>query len=578
MSRKCSFVFLWISEGYFFFFGVIWDGFGVNFVLFLVYVIKVELCLFDVCGEKEIECIELFEYIDEIWYGYLFDVYLGQIYGYWVYGFYELDVGYCFNFNKLFFDFYVKQLVGCLCWFEVLFGYIIGLVDVDFSFDECDSVFFVFKLKVIDLVFIWVECLLVCVFWDCMVIYEVYLCGFSMCYLQVLEVVCGIFVGLMNVDLLVYICWFGVISVELLLIYGFVDDKYLLENGMSNYWGYNSIVFFVLYLVYFVSGQVNEFKEMVVYFYDVGLELIFDVVYNYIVEGNELGLILCMCGIDNVLYYCLMFDQCCYYINDFGIGNIFDFSYFCVLQMVIDLLCYWVMEMCVDGFCFDLVIIFGCYLDGFDECYGFFVVCCQDLVLSKCKLIVEFWDCGFGGYQVGGFLFGWVEWNDCFCDCVCVYWCGDDGMLLELVWCLIVFGDFYDQCGWWFYVLVNFVIVYDGFILCDVVFYDYKYNEVNGENNVDGSDYNLFWNYGCEGFIDDLEICVLCLCQMCNLLFILLLFQGILMLVVGDEFSCIQQGNNNVYCQDNELGWIDWWLDDEGCLLLVFIQCLLVLC
>ncbi|MCO2687994.1 glycogen debranching protein GlgX [Pseudomonas aeruginosa] len=577
MSRKRSPAPSRISEGHPFPLGATWDGLGVNFALFSAHATKVELCLFDARGEKEIERIELPEYTDEIWHGYLPDAHPGQIYGYRVHGPYEPDAGHRFNPNKLLLDPYAKQLVGRLRWSEALFGYTIGSADADLSFDERDSAPFVPKSKVIDPAFTWAERPSVRVPWDRTVIYEAHLRGLSMRHPQVPEAVRGTFAGLMNADLLAHIRRLGVTSVELLPIHGFVDDKHLLENGMSNYWGYNSIAFFAPHPAYLASGQVNEFKEMVAHLHDAGLELILDVVYNHTAEGNELGPTLCMRGIDNASYYRLMPDQRRYYINDSGTGNTLDLSHPCVLQMVTDSLRYWATEMRVDGFRFDLATILGRHPDGFDERHGFLVACRQDPVLSKCKLIAEPWDCGPGGYQVGGFPPGWAEWNDRFRDCVRAYWRGDDGMLPELARRLTASGDLYDQRGRRPYASVNFVTAHDGFTLRDVVSYDHKHNEANGENNADGSDHNLSWNHGCEGPTDDPEIRALRLRQMRNLLSTLLLSQGTPMLVAGDEFSRTQQGNNNVYCQGNELGWIDWRLDDEGRSLLAFTQRLLAL-
>lgn len=450
-------------------------------------------------GKGDRKRIELPEYTDEIWHGYLPDAHPGQIYGYRVHGPYEPDAGHRFNPNKLLLDPYAKQLVGRLRWSEALFGYTIGSADADLSFDERDSAPFVPKSKVIDPAFTWAERPPVRVPWDRTVIYEAHLRGLSMRHPQVPEAVRGTFAGLMNADLLAHIRRLGVTSVELLPIHGFVDDKHLLENGMSNYWGYNSIAFFAPHPAYLASGQVNEFKEMVAHLHDAGLELILDVVYNHTAEGNELGPTLCMRGIDNASYYRLMPDQRRYYINDSGTGNTLDLSHPCVLQMVTDSLRYWATEMRVDGFRFDLATILGRHPDGFDERHGFLVACRQDPVLSKCKLIAEPWDCGPGGYQVGGFPPGWAEWNDRFRDCVRAYWRGDDGMLPELARRLTASGDLYDQRGRRPYASVNFVTAHDGFTLRDVVSYDHKHNEANGENNADGSDHNLSWNHGCEG-------------------------------------------------------------------------------
>ncbi|HSC82884.1 MAG TPA: glycogen debranching protein GlgX, partial [Pseudomonas sp.] len=566
-----------ITEGHPFPLGATWDGLGVNFALFSAHSTKVELCLFDSSGEHEIERIELPEYTDEIWHGYLPDAHPGQIYGYRVHGPYEPQAGHRFNPHKLLIDPYAKQLVGSLRWSEALFGYTIGHADADLSFDTRDSAPFVPKCKVIDPAFTWGEQKNIRVPWDETIIYETHLRGISMRHPAVPEHLRGTFAGLMNRELLQHIRALGVSSIELLPIHGFLNDQHLLEKDMHNYWGYNSIAFFAPHAAYLASGHINEFKEMVAHLHDAGLELILDVVYNHTAEGNELGPTLCMRGIDNASYYRLRRDDKRYYINDSGTGNTLDLSHPCVLQMVTDSLRYWAMEMCVDGFRFDLATILGRYAEGFDERHSFLVACRQDPVLSKIKLIAEPWDCGPGGYQVGGFPPGWVEWNDRFRDTARAFWRGDEGQLAELARRLTASGDLFNQRGRRPFASVNFVTAHDGFTLRDVVSYNHKHNEANDEDNRDGSDNNLSWNHGCEGPSDDAEIRQLRLRQMRNLLATLLFSQGTPMLLAGDEFGRSQQGNNNVYCQDNELGWVDWQLDDEGRSLLDFTRRLISL-
>ncbi|MBB4864776.1 glycogen operon protein [Pseudomonas nitritireducens] len=559
-----------VTEGRPFPLGATWDGLGVNFALFSAHATKVELCLFDAQGKREIERIELPEYSDEIWHGYLPDAHPGQIYGYRVYGPYEPDAGHRFNPNKLLIDPYARQLVGELKWSESLFGYTIGAKDADLSFDERDSAEFVPKCKVIDPAFTWGEQQAVRVPWDETVIYEAHLRGLSMRHPQVPERLRGTCAGLMNSELIQHLHQLGITSLELLPVHGFLDDKHLLEKGMNNYWGYNSIAFFAPHARYLASGHVNEFKEMVAHLHAAGIELILDVVYNHTAEGNELGPTLSMRGIDNISYYRLQADNRRYYVNDSGTGNTLDLSHPCVLQMVTDSLRYWATEMRVDGFRFDLASILGRYAEGFEERHSFLVACRQDPVLSHRKLIAEPWDCGPGGYQVGGFPPGWVEWNDRFRDTVRSFWRGDEGQLPDLARRLTASGDLYDQRGRRPYASVNFITAHDGFTLRDVVSYDHKHNEANGEDNRDGSDDNRSWNHGVEGPTDDVAIRRLRVRQMKNLLGTLLLAQGTPMMVAGDEFSRTQQGNNNVYCQDNELGWVDWNLDDEGHELLAF--------
>ncbi|MCP8466261.1 glycogen debranching protein GlgX [Pseudomonas sp. ZM23] len=561
-----------VTEGRPFPLGATWDGLGVNFALFSAHATKVELCLFDASGKREVERIELPEYSDEIWHGYLPDAHPGQIYGYRVHGPFEPEAGHRFNPNKLLIDPYARQLVGELRWSESLFGYSIGSPDADLSFDERDSAPFVPKSKVIDPAFTWGEQPPIRVPWDETVIYEAHLRGLSIRHPDVADRVRGTCAGLMNSELLKHLRNLGITSLELLPVHGFVDDKHLLERGMNNYWGYNSIAFFAPHSRYLASGHINEFKEMVAHLHDAGIELILDVVYNHTAEGNELGPTLCMRGIDNVSYYRLHADDRRYYVNDSGTGNTLDLSHPCVLQMVTDSLRYWATEMRVDGFRFDLASILGRYADGFDERHSFLVACRQDPVLSHRKLIAEPWDCGPGGYQVGRFPPGWVEWNDRFRDTVRSFWRGDEGQLPELARRLTASGDLYDQRGRRPYASVNFITAHDGFTLRDVVTYNDKHNQANGEDNRDGHDDNRSWNHGVEGPTDDAQIRELRLRQMKNLLSTLLLSQGTPMLVAGDEFSRTQHGNNNVYCQDNELSWVDWNLDDEGRELLAFVR------
>ncbi|MND69918.1 Glycogen debranching enzyme [compost metagenome] len=561
-----------VSEGHPFPLGATWDGLGVNFSLFSAHATKVELCLFDASGETELERIDLPEYTDEIWHGYLPDAHPGQVYGYRVHGPFEPDAGHRFNPNKLLIDPYAKQLVGRLRWSESLFGYVIGSKDADLSFDERDSAAFVPKCKVIDPAFTWGAQQRMRTPWDSTLIYEAHLRGISMRHPAVPEALRGTFAGLMNAELLQHIRSLGVSAIELLPVHAFLNDKHLLEKGMNNYWGYNSIAFFAPHPAYLASGQVNEFKEMVAHLHDAGLELILDVVYNHTAEGNELGPTLSMRGIDNATYYRLVPGNRRCYINDSGTGNTLDLSHPCVLQMVTDSLRYWAGEMHVDGFRFDLATILARHAHGYDERHGFLVACRQDPVLSRLKLIAEPWDCGPGGYQVGGFPPGWAEWNDRFRDTARAFWRGDGGQMAKLAKRLTASGDLFNQRGRRPFASVNFITAHDGFTLRDLVSYDHKHNEANGEDNRDGSDHNLSWNHGCEGPTDDPGIRALRLRQMRNLLATLLFSQGTPMLLAGDEFSRTQHGNNNVYCQDNETGWVDWSLDEEGRSLLEFTR------
>jgi glycogen operon protein len=553
-----------ISEGHPFPLGATWDGQGVNFAIFSAHATKVELCLFDSEGKIELERIELPEYTDEVWHGYLPNLQPGQVYGYRVHGPYEPLAGHRFNPNKLLIDPYAKQLVGTLIWDEALFGYTIGHPDMDLSFDERDSAPYVPKAKVIDPVFDWNGKQAHRVPWDKTVIYEAHVRGISKLHPSVPEKLRGTCAGLANKDLLEHIKSIGVTSVELLPIHAFLHDNHLLEKGLKNYWGYNSIAFLTPHAEYLASGHLNEFKEMAASLHDAGLELILDVVYNHTAEGSELGPTLSMRGIDNATYYRLLPDNPRYYVNDSGTGNTLDLTHPCVVRLVTDSLRYWAAEMGVDGFRFDLGTILAREDTGFNERHGFHVACRQDPVLSQLKLIAEPWDCGLGGYQVGAFPPGWLEWNDRFRDTVRAFWRGDAGKLPELASRVTASGDLFNWGGRRPFASVNFVTAHDGFTLRDLVSYNEKHNEANGDENRDGSDNNISYNYGAEGDTDNEHIRQVRLRQIRNFLTTLLLSQGTPMLVAGDEYGRSQQGNNNVYCQDNELSWLSWEWDEEA--------------
>ncbi|MGH8418210.1 MAG: glycogen debranching protein GlgX [Pseudomonas sp.] len=566
-----------IREGLPFPLGANWDGLGVNFAIFSANATKVELCLFDSTGETELERIELPEYTDEIFHGYLPDAHPGLVYGYRVYGPYDPQNGHRFNHNKLLIDPYAKQLVGELKWSEALFGYTIGHPDEDLSFDERDSAPFVPKCKVIDPAYTWGRDQRVNVPWEKTIFYETHTRGFTMRHPSVPDELKGTFSGLMVDDVIQHIKGLGVSSVELLPIHAFVNDQHLLQKGMTNYWGYNTIAFFAPDPRFLAHGKIAEFKEMVAHMHHAGLEVILDVVYNHTAEGNERGPTLSMRGIDNASYYRLMPDDKRFYINDSGTGNTLDLSHPCVLQMVTDSLRYWASEMHVDGFRFDLATILGRYHDGFDERHSFLVACRQDPVLRQVKLIAEPWDCGPGGYQVGHFAPGWAEWNDKYRDTVRAFWKGDEGQLADLASRLTASGNMFNQRGRRPYASVNFVTAHDGFTLHDLVSYNDKHNEANDEDNQDGSNDNRSWNHGVEGPTEDPEINALRLRQMRNFFATLLFSQGTPMMVAGDEFARTQHGNNNAYCQDSEIGWVDWEWDEDGKALHSFVQRLIKL-
>jgi glycogen operon protein len=560
-----------ITEGLPYPLGATWDGLGVNFALFSAHATKVELCLFDSAGETELERIELPEYTDEVWHGYLPDARPGTVYGYRVHGPYDPEAGHRFNPTKLLLDPYAKALVGNLTWDPAVFGYQLESED-DLTFDERDSAPFMPKCRVIDPAFTWGRDRSPLVPWERTILYETHVRGYTMRHPEVPQGLCGTFAGLTVKPVLDYIRGLGVTSVELLPIHAFINDSLLLDKGLTNYWGYNTIGFFAPDQRFIATHAINEFKEMVAHFHDAGLEVILDVVYNHTAEGSERGPTLSFRGIDNASYYRLLPDQKRYHINDTGTGNTLNLSHPRVLQMVTDSLRYWVQEMHVDGFRFDLATILGREPYGFDEGGGFLDSCRQDPVLSRVKLIAEPWDVGPGGYQVGAFPPGWAEWNDRFRDTARAFWKGDDGTAPEMATRLSASGDLFNRRGRKPWASVNLVTAHDGFTLHDVVSYNDKHNEANGEDGRDGSSDNRSWNCGVEGPTDDPDVLALRERQKRNLLATLLLAQGTPMLVAGDEFGRTQGGNNNAYCQDNEISWVNWDIGDAGHALTAFLR------
>ncbi len=553
--------------------GATWTGLGVNFALFSAHATKVELCLFDDSGETEIARLELPEYTNEVFHGFLPDARPGTIYGYRVHGPYQPEQGHRFNANKLLLDPLAKAVVGHLEWNPSLFGYVMESGD-DLTFDERDSAPFMPKSRVIDSAFTWGQDRPLATSWERTVLYETHVKGFTKRHPAVPEELRGTYAGLALPEVLGYIRRLGVTAVELLPIHMFVDDSQLLEKGLKNYWGYNTIAFFTPARRYAHNPDFAfaEFKEMVARLHEAGLEVILDVVYNHTAEGNERGPTLSFKGIDNASYYRLLSDQPRYYINDTGTGNTFNLSHPRVLQFVADSLRYWVQEMHVDGFRFDLGTILARESTGFNQTSGFLNVCMQDPVLSQVKLIAEPWDIGPGGYQVGAFPPGWAEWNDSFRDTVRSFWKGDEGTTPELATRLCASPDKFDHTGRRPWASVNFITAHDGFTLNDIVTYTEKHNEANGEDNRDGNSNNHSWNCGVEGPTDDPEINALRERQIRNMLATLLLSQGSPMLLAGDEFGRTQQGNNNAYCQDSDISWLDWDLGDKGHGLIRFVQ------
>ena len=552
--------------------GATWDGRGTNFAVFSANAAQVEVCLFDQSGGRECDRIELPEYTDQIFHGYLPDVGPGTFYGYRVHGPYEPEVGHRFNPNKLLLDPYARAHAGELKWNPAVFGYRLESGD-DLSFDERDSAPFMPKSVVVDPNFDWRgEPGRRTIPWDHTIFYEMHVKGFTQLHPAVEQQLRGKYAGLIQ-STIQHIRALGVTSVELLPIHTFVNDSLLLDKGLTNYWGYNSIGFFAPDPRYAadVANSLREFKEMVARFHEEGLEVILDVVYNHTAEGNERGPTLSFKGIDNASYYRLLPDQKRYYINDTGTGNTLNLSHPRVMQMVTDSLRYWVQEMHVDGFRFDLGTILAREPNGFDNQSGFLKACSQDPVLATVKLIAEPWDCGPGGYQVGGFPPGWSEWNDKYRNTVRDYWRGESPAA-ALTPRLCASGDLFNHQGRRPWSSVNVITAPDGFTLHDLVSYNEKHNQANKENNQDGSNDNRSWNCGVEGETEDPAIHALRERQKRNFLATLLLSQGTPMMVAGDEFGRTQQGNNNAYCQDTEISWLNWNIDEHGKNLMRFVQ------
>ena len=553
--------------------GGTWDGKGTNFAVFSANATKVEVCIFDKTGAQELDRIELPEYTDQIWHGYLADIRPNTVYGYRVHGPYAPDAGHRFNPNKLLLDPYACAHLGELKWNPAVYGYKMESGD-DTTFDERDSAPFMPKCIVVDPGFDWKgQPLHRQVPWDNTIIYGTHVKGFTKLHPGMPQRLRGTYAGLGSKKAIEYIKSLGVTSVELMPIHTFVNDSYLLDKGLTNYWGYNSIGFFAPDPRYaFDRGEsLLEFKEMVSNFHDAGLEVILDVVYNHTAEGNQLGPTLSFKGIDNASYYRLIPDKKRLYINDTGTGNTLNLSHSRVIQMVTDSLRYWVEQTHVDGFRFDLGTILAREPNGFDNQSGFLKACSQDPVLGTVKLIAEPWDCGPGGYQVGAFPPGWAEWNDKFRDHVRDFWRGQAAASV-ITPRLCASGDFFNRQGRKPWASVNFITAHDGFTLNDVVSYNEKHNEANGENNRDGSSDNRSWNCGAEGPTDDPAINAFRQRQMRGMLGTLLFSQGTPMIVAGDEFARTQRGNNNAYCQDNEISWLDWNLAKQNQAQIAFVQ------
>lgn len=538
--------------------GVTWDGAGVNVALFSAHATRVEFCLFNPNGAREVERHSLPERTDHVWHGHIAGVQPGDLYGFRVHGPYEPDVGHRFNANKLLIDPYAKLLSGKIKWSDAHYGYRTGSSRADLSFDRRDSARMMPKAVVVDGSFPWAGHQKPAIPWSSTVIYEAHVRGLTKRHPAVPKGRRGTFAGLADEAIIQYLKALGVTAVELMPVQSFTDDRFLVDKGLVNYWGYQTIGFFAPDGRYLAASRLEELKSTVKRLHDAGIEVILDVVYNHTGEGNELGPTLSFRGIDNASYYRLDPANKRYYLDLTGCGNTLDLNHPRVLQMVLDSLRYWASEIQVDGFRFDLASALGREAGGFDPRAGFFDAIAQDPVLRTCKLIAEPWDVGPNGYQLGQYPTPWGEWNDRFRDTVRAFWRGDSGVLPELAGRLSGSADLFDHNGRGGHASVNFVAAHDGFTVADVVRYRSKHNLANGEDNRDGHSHNLSDNYGVEGPTDDPQIEQLRIKQQRNLLATALLARGTPMLLAGDEVGRTQHGNNNAYCQDNEISWFDW--------------------
>ncbi|MBN1375746.1 MAG: glycogen debranching protein GlgX [Dehalococcoidia bacterium] len=562
--------------------GSTWLGDGVNFAIYSEHAEKVELCLFDSpTAIVESERIPLTEVTAHIWHAYVCNIGLGQTYAYRIYGPYDPEKGLRFNHNKLLVDPYAKAITGTVDNSAPIFGYNIGHPNEDLSFNTENDVGYIPRCVVVDASFPWENDQLPRIPWSETVIYELHVKGFTIKNPDVPRQQRGTYIGLASPAVIEYLLKLGVTTVELMPVHTFITDKYLADKGLTNYWGYNTLNYFSPSGLYSSSGdtgqQVTEFKSMVKMLHRAGLEVILDVVYNHTAEGNQLGPTLSFRGIDNPTYYSLYSENKRYYMDYSGTGNSLNVNHPQVLKMVMDSLRYWVTEMHVDGFRFDLASALAREADHVDKLSAFFDIIHQDPVISQVKLIAEPWDIGEGGYQVGNFPILWTEWNGKYRDTIRRFWRGDAGQMAELGYRLTGSSDLYEWDGRSPYASINFIVCHDGFTLEDLVSYNDKHNDVNGEENQDGSDENLSWNCGREGPAEVTAIIALREQQKRNFLATLMLSQGVPMLCAGDEVCRTQRGNNNAYCQDNDISWLDWQMDDRKTDLLEFTRKLISL-
>ncbi len=538
--------------------GAHWDGLGVNFAVFSAHAEKIELCVFDASGRHEVARYTLPEWTDEIWHGYLPEARPGLLYGFRAHGPYDPVKGHRFNSHKLLLDPYARGIAGELVWSDTLFGYRAQSSRADLSFDRRDSASAMPKAVVTTDHFHWGHDRRPQVPWTETVLYEAHLRGLTMRRDDLPRRVRGTFAALGDPRLADHLVKLGVTTLELLPIHAFIDDRFLVEKGLRNYWGYNTLAFFAPEPRYLADGGADDVRAAVRRLHEADIEVVLDVVYNHTCEGGELGPTLSLRGLDNASYYRLVPGDERRSINDTGCGNTLNLAHPRVTQMVMDSLRHWATSYHIDGFRFDLSTTLGRTAQGFDPSAGFFTALRQDPVLSRLKLIMEPWDLGFGGYQLGNHPPGLAEWNDRFRDDARRFWRGDPGCCGALAARLAGSSELFDQRGRRPWTSLNFITAHDGFTLHDLVSYEHKHNESNGEDNRDGSDNNLSANCGHEGPTQDIAIVERRERAKRSLLTTLLLAHGTPMLTAGDEFSRTQQGNNNAYCQDNEISWIDW--------------------
>jgi isoamylase len=546
--------------------GAKYDGLGVNFALFSENAHGVDLCLFDNEG-KETNRIKVIERTHNSWHLYIPGIKPGQLYGYRVHGPFDPGNGHRFNPNKLLIDPYAKAINGTGRWSDTLFGYQVGHEEADLSFSETDSGPFMPKCIVIDEVFEWDGDSQLKIPLNKTIIYEMHVKGFTKQCRKIPEEIRGTYAGLGHPETIKYLNRLGVNAVELMPVHQFINDRHLIENGLTNYWGYNSINFFSPHPDYCSLGrqgdQVNEFKSMVKDLHKAGIEVIIDVVYNHTGEGNQMGPTVSFRGIDNASYYRLVEEDKRFYMDYTGTGNTLNSVHPTILRLIMDSLRYWVTDMHVDGFRFDLATALAREFSDVDKWGSFFDVLHQDPILSQTKLIAEPWDIGENGYHVGNFPAGWMEWNGRYRDTIRDFWKGEDETLPEFAHRITGSSDLYLDDWRRPVASINFITAHDGFTLRDLVSYNDKHNEANKEDNRDGESHNRSWNCGVEGETDDENILKLRKKQIRNFLTSLFLSQGIPMLLAGDEMGRTQKGNNNTYCHDNELTWIDWENKDE---------------